>query len=320
MTKRRILIHLGYPKTGSTSIQQFLNKIENKDLAKFLPGINNKNNNIIDNKFRIIHNEIFFDKNVIYKKKKWLKFYDLNLKKYNILSDESFLYPTNYKMVNFQRTLKRYLEIFYCLNCKIDILIFIRDPKILHISYFTDMHHRIRQYSNEINTFEKYISSINNNKIINHIFKMFNFNRTVNIIQKLDKKFIINKNLNIMTLENIQEFKNYFFNFCKILNLRKDYKNLIIQKKNSTKKVKEVYIRNYDVFIFLFQFGLENKLKYGVKKILKRSKILNFLLGFKKIKSHYTNELINKINNYYKKDLRKFEQKTNLNLKKYYEY
>ena len=319
MEQRKILIHLGYPKTGSTSIQKFLDKINNDNLSSFLRNTENKKNKNIHNQYKDIIKEIFFEEKISSKKEKLIKFFDLNLKKYNVLSDETFLYPTNYKKVDFIRTLKRYLEIFNTLNCKIEILICIRDPKKLHISYFTDMYHRILQYDNKLDSLEKYCLSIKKNEIVNQIFTTFNFNKIINTIQQLNKEFKINKNLHIIKLENLDNFKNYLFKFCESLDLKKDYDCLTIQKTNITKKTSEIYIRNFDVISFFFKYDPKNKINYSIKKILKSSKILNFLLGFYKIKNKYNNDMRDKINNYYKKDLKELEIKTKLNLKEYYE-
>ena len=206
---RKILLHLGYPKTGSTSIQRYLDKINNDNLSTFLP--NTEKNKNIHNQYKDINKEIFFEEKISFKKEKWIKFFDLNLKKYNVLSDETFLYPTNYKKVDFIRTLKRYLEIFNTLNCKIEILICIRDPKKLHISYFTDMYHRIIQYDIELDNFEKYILFFKKNKVVNDIFNTFNFNKIIKQIQQLDQGFKINENLHILKLENLDNFKKIFF-------------------------------------------------------------------------------------------------------------
>ena len=73
---------------------------------------------------------------------------------------------------------------------------------------------------------------------------------------------------------------------------------------NITKKTSEIYIRNFDVISFFFKYDPKNKINYSIKKILKSSKILNFLLGFYKIKNKYNNDMRDKINNYYKKDTR----------------
>ena len=60
-----------------------------------------------------------------------------------------FFYPTNYILVDINRTLKRFFEIFKLIDCKINILINIRNPKSLHLSYFTEMYHRILQHNKQ---------------------------------------------------------------------------------------------------------------------------------------------------------------------------
>lgn len=311
--KRKILIHLGYPKTGSTSIQQFVKNIENENLSIFILHQENKK---LQSDFIKIHKEIFFDEKA--NLKKWISFYDLNLNKFNILSDESFLYPTNYIYVDFKRTLKRYLEIFEYLNCEIDILICVRDPKDLHISYFNSMYHRILQYDSRINNFKKYIFNIDNNKTINHIFITFNFNHIVKTIQTLMESFSLTKNLKIIKLENLNEFKIYFFNFCEGLDLNKKYSNVEFPKVNNSKIINNTYVRNYDMISFFSEYKLRNKINYKIVKMLNYSKILNFFMSFKKLKSFYTEEMIKKVNTYYKNDLEQLEIKTNLDFKNYY--
>ena len=59
---RKILLHLGYPKTGSTSIQRYLDKINNDNLSTFLP-ITEKNKNI-HNQYKDINKEIFFEEKI----------------------------------------------------------------------------------------------------------------------------------------------------------------------------------------------------------------------------------------------------------------
>jgi len=312
--KRKILIHLGYPKTGSTSIQNFVKNIENKNLSKF---ILQQENTKSQNDFIKINKEIFFEEKADLKK--WISYFDLNLKKFNILSDETFLYPTNYIYVDFNRTLKRYLEIFEYLNCEIHFLICVRDPKDLHISYFNSMYHRILQYDCRIDNFKKYIFNMDNNQTINHIFRTFNFNHILKTIQTLRGPFSLTTNLKIIKLENLNEFKIYFFNFCEDLNLNEKYSNLEFRKLNTSKIKNNTYYRNYDVISFLFKYKLQNKLNYKIFKMLNYSKILNFFMSFKKIESFYSEKMIKKVNNYYKNDLKQLGIKTNLDFKHYYD-
>ena len=316
---KKILIHLGYPKTGSTSIQYFLSKINHKDFTFFNSEFNkNPYCSIQKKKYSDIEKEIFFE-NTDKFKDNWIKYFETKLNKLNVISNEHFLNPIGYRMISFERSLKRYLDIFNHLNCKIELLIIIRDPKKLHISFFTDMYHRFLQYDKSLNSFEKYILSFPANQTALHIFEMFNFNKIVNQIQEIDQKFIINKNFKILKLENINDFKEYFLNFCDIIDLKNFCENLDISKKHVTKKNNLIYIRNYDFSCFFAKNDPKNKFNFAIKKKLKHSRALNFILNFYKIRSTLTKGLSEKIDKYYYEDLIELEKKTNLNLKIYYQ-
>ena len=319
MNSKKVLIHLGYPKVGSTSLQTFLDKIRDKNFTffstKFREG---PYCNYLNKTFLEIEKQIFFEENDNLKKD-WIKYFEINLNHINVISNELFLYPINYRFVNFQRTLKRYLDILTYLDCEIELLIMIRDPKELHISFFTDMYHRFIQYDNSLISFKEYILSIEKNKVTKHIFETFNFNKIICLVEEIDDRLLINKNFHILRLEKINDFKNFFFNFCKNFNLRNEFNFLNIQKKHVTKKDKDIYIRDYDATAFFIKHDPNNQIKYAIKKTLKLSKIFNYFLGFKKIKNSYTKEMSDKLNSYYKKDLKKLEQKINVNLKNYYE-
>ena len=168
---KKILLHIGYPRCGSTSTQNYFNRLKFEDLTYF----ENKQNFFSD-EYMEIKKKIFFlnNKDFDLSKNEIIDFFSKHINNVNIISDETFLYPTNYKLVNFERTLDRFINIFTHLNCEILILINIRDPKILHISYFTEMYHRIIQHTKYINTFDSYFKNYHN-EIIKRIFDTFNF-------------------------------------------------------------------------------------------------------------------------------------------------
>jgi len=313
---KKILLHIGYPRCGSTSTQNYFNKLKFEDLTYF------ENKQIFfSDEYIKIKEKIFFLNNKDYdlSKNEIIDFFSRCMSNINIISDETFLYPTNYKLVDFERTLDRFLNIFTHLNCEILILINIRDPKILHISYFNEMYHRIIQHTKYIDTFDSYFKNYHN-KIIKRIFDTFNFNEIFKKIIKLNNNFIPNKNIFIIPLENINEKLSQLMIHKLNLNSTK-LNSYNLQVLNSSKKIKNSYIRNYDWSCFFLKYDPYHKIvPYKVQKFLKNTRLPNKIFFFKNILSKLDNDKIKFINNLYKNDLIEIEKKFHLNLKNYNYY
>tara|TARA_Y100000816_G_scaffold237215_1_gene183150 strand:+ start:585 stop:1487 length:903 start_codon:yes stop_codon:yes gene_type:complete len=275
-TKFKIFIHLGYPKTGTTYLQNYIfNNLTNVNYI----GINNK----FDRDLYFIRKSILQDDDKQFQKK--ISFLRTILKKklkknmVNIYSDEHFLIPTD---KGYKRNIQRIKKLFLEFKNQINIMIFIRKPsdlilsiyketvkikKLLKIKYFNDFLDRIEK--NKLN---------NNDRIfLNH----YNFLETKKIIKKeLTKKIKIynfddfRKNQTLFTKKFLKN-NNFKINAISIQNINKNLTTShTIIKKHSIDEIQNKKI--YLIFARIFNKILSIKFKYFIK-----DKIFLLLFGKK---------------------------------------
>ncbi len=241
MSKKTLYLHIGYPKTATTSLQDYffsqLTEVE-----------------YIGKPYKREWQKNLYD--IIFKGSK------INLKiqsksKKLIWSEENFLKFQFYKDNAIIKRLEKIKNIFF--GYEIIILITLRKHSDLLKSTFQQFQEEL--IKNKINVFE--LSSKNQNSNLNENYisfiEMFDF---YNLYQNLLKLF--NKNqIHFLFYEKLVENENKFLNeINQILNL--ETKNLILKKKNQTNQK------------YKFSHVIKRFLKYLIK-ILKKKHLINFL-------------------------------------------
>ncbi len=316
----RVIVHLGYPRTGSTYLQKnifpihkqicflgpknFLNlnniKITQSDLN--LIAKHNYNNNLKKNINK-------FDKNLI-------KYFDE--KKINIISSETY---TNYSnIINDFKDLK-YLEILLNQNfenVKIDFLIVLRDQFDLIKSFYYHTYQNISKFLN-IYKFKSIFDVLDKDIIDNQTYfplrlflKHYDFNYLNN---KLLNEFE-NSNVKYLFFEDLKFNKNHFTdefsNFC---NFESGYtKELFNSELINNRKVndnKNYYLKPYAHNIIHSKLYLFMKNKIPYKNFLKKY-LSKFIYSYQK--HNFKEELVfkEKIKKYYEMSNSQFFRKTKL--------
>lgn len=196
MLSKKLIIHLGFPKTGTTALQEnFFSKIENieyigkpyesKWKQKLQDAIFNNSvvNPVIDSKHNI-----------------------------NIWSEENFLYFKHYKDGGLIKKLKKIKTIFF--NYDIEILIIIRNHKEIIKSTFQQFEEDLKSLNinlNELNLDYKH-SSLNNDQksFINLYNYYFIYNELLEIFSDHQIHFLLyedmNKNPNVFLDQILQKY------------------------------------------------------------------------------------------------------------------
>ena len=292
-SKFKIFIHLGYPKTGTTYLQNYIfNNLTNVNYI----GINNK----FDRDLYFIRKSILKDDDKQFQKKISVlrSILKKKLKKsmVNIYSDEHFLIPTD---KGYKRNIQRIKKLFLEFKNQINIMIFIRKPSDLILSMYKEGV-KIKKLL-EINYFNEFLDKIKKNKLNNNdqiFLNHYNFLETKKIIKKeLTKKIKIynfddfRKN-QILFIEKFLKNNNFKIKAIKIHNINKNLttSQTIIQK---TFKKKLHNKKIYQIFASIFSKILSTKYKYFIK-----DKIFLLLFG----KKEYVNlKNINIIDEYFRK-------------------
>ena len=304
---KKVLIHIGYPKSASSSLQHYFSELKEKNIKYFDINKNIKHKNNLKNILQLNNKKYKSIEHSL------LKYYKTKSSKYNIISSEHFTYPYGYLHFDNYQRISRVYYLFKKLKFDVYFLVVIRDPKKLLISFYTDMLHRIVQHTGKMVTFKEFLMLRNKNKVVKYIFKIFNFNKT---IKYLNSNLKVNKkNINVLICENLSS-KQLKAKLNKIdfkINSKKNLKYL-----NKSKKNKENYIRTLDPTLFLMATDPKYKiLKYSVQKILKKNNVFKKMLSFVKFENKLTLNTKGLINNYYKKDLIEIDKNYKLNLFKY---
>jgi hypothetical protein len=290
MMKKKIYLHIGYGKAGSTYLQNlfYLNSgfnaifLRNKELKPL----------IIKKKIKFIKSS--FKKNKI-----------------NIISDEGFTSPFSNRNLDIYRKLDKIIKLLKK-SFNLKIIIVVRNQKKWIISRFSQNPLRFVNVDKTIYSYsqltkklfqEKKEKKWNNFKKNIDYHKMFLFlNKRVN---KKNFKFLIfedlvdNENNFLKKLESFFKKKNIFKIITKKLDERLKYK---------TKKIKNYYLPKikFSKFFYLFR-------RYGFNLTIKIYLFNKFLLPNKK-------ENINLMDNYYKISNKSFSLLIKKNLKKYNYY
>ena len=291
-SKFKIYIHLGYPKTGSTYMQNYI--FNNLTNVNFI-GIHNK----FDKDLYLVRKSIIQDDNNKFNKK--ISFLRKIIKKkikkdsINIYSDEHFLIPTS---TGYKRNIKRIKKLFLEFKRNINIIIFTRKHSDLILSLYQQTN--LVKKLLKISSFNEFLEKIkkkelnNNDKIfLNH----FNFLETKKIIKKeLTKKIKIYDfdNLKKNKLIFIKKFLKYNGFEIKKINIHSINKKLIIGKHIMNKHlIRKLESKKTIIFLSrILNRVLSPKLKYFIK-----DKIILFFFGEREFINF---KKINLIDNYFR--------------------
>ncbi len=292
-TKFKIFIHLGYPKTGTTYLQNYIfNNLTNVNYI----GINNKfdrdlyfiRKSILQDDDKQFQKKISFLRTIIKKK--------LKKKMVNIYSDEHFLIPTD---KGYKRNIQRIKKLFLEFKNQINIMIFVRKPSDLILSIYKETI-KIKKLL-KIEYFNDFLDKIKKNKLSNNdriFLNHYNFLETKKIIKKeLTKKIKIynfddfRKNQTLFTKKFLKN-NNFKINTISIQNINKNSTtSQTIIKKHSIDEIQNKKI--YLIFARIFNKIFSIKFKYFIK-----DKIFLLLFG----KKEYVNlKNINIIDEYFRK-------------------
>ena len=292
-SKFKIFIHLGYPKTGTTYLQNYI--FSNLTNVNYI-GINNK----FDKDLFFIRKSILKDDDKKFQKKisvlRTILKKKLKKNMVNIYSDEHFLIPTD---KGYKRNIQRIKKLFLEFKSQINIIIFIRKPSDLIISMYKEGI-KIKNLL-EINYFNEFLDKIKKNKLNNNdriFLDHYNFLETKKIIKReLTKKIKIYnfddfKKNQLLFIEKFLKNNNFKIKAINIDNINKNLttSQTIIQK---TFKKKLHNKKIYQIFASIFNKILSTKYKYLIK-----DKIFLPLFG----KKEYVNlKNINIIDEYFRK-------------------
>ena len=241
------ILHIGLPKTGTTSLQDFLKTEQSITyLGKFTNSELKKNDKIAEIIRSLLYNKNKnYFRNILKKHK-----FNFDKTKNYFYSEEDIL--TFYSKIPLNEKLKRlkyFLSFYRIRNYK--ILITERKPLNLIMSQITE----------EIIHF-KYKKNINFNSLLNdpRIFEYINFKKEIS-------KYFPKKNLLFLKYEKFIMNKKYD-ELKKLLNIKK----INLPYKNKSKKIK---FKNFHVFFSKVQIRNNLKILYYSKNL---SKFLNNLI------------------------------------------
>ncbi len=311
----RVLIHLGYPRTGTTFLQKNIFPIHRQ--INFL-GPNNYHN--IDevkitqsdlNLLSTTNNEFDLNNKIINETdKNFIQYFDEN--KLNVISTEAY---TMFQNVLYDFKDLRYFEILInkkYKNVKFDFLIVLRNQYELIKSIYHFNYHkiseilRIKDFKLIFNLLESEIPD-RYNFPLNQFLHNYDFYRLHN---KLLSKFN-NSKIKYLFYEDFKLDKNNFSdNLSSFLDLEKDYtKNLFNTEPVNSRKVH--LNKNYYIKSKTYKF-LKSKIYSNIKNLipfktfLKENFINNFVYSKIKYSVEEEEKFQKKIKNYYKNSNLKF--------------
>ena len=297
---KKILLHLGFPKTGTTTLQNGLfYRFYNKNLNVNYLGITNKET---DSRLHELRGKI----------KLWIKSSSdrneeellLFLKKYlknglNICSEEALLNSYQNPPKFFDPKLIK--KVFSKLSNDIQIMIFIRNQAEMIYSLYA---HAGGKYANsKYNTSDSFINYCINDEKNNNYFKFYN-------VIKSYQNFFGEENVHILFFEDLKHNSDYFFTqLAKVLQQPSEEIRYSLVKTHLWKKERSVDGSYYKV--------LKNSRKWHsfIKQSLLTNIIKKLLL---KLNMYNKLKALIKIDSTFKHLIPKFTDQQNLIIKKHF--
>lgn len=321
---QKLYLHIGYSKTGTTTLQNFFFKIHEDINYLGRPYINRNLEKTIFKLKSLNKRQFHLKKDEISK-----ELNSLNLKnnKTNLISEENLTGIFGFYSHNLYELTERYLSI---LRKKYDlkIIIILRNQPdwiISRYSNFQDNFYRISKEFNKIDYLFKLLNKLNKTKKEKNLLESLDYYKFIKFLNKNCGK----KNVKVFYYESFNLNKNKFTNdLSKFLNIDiKKSKKLLKRSTNISLKNRDEYVvkKNYvpskkiyenQIILFLSKF-LPKKIKKIARIIIYHLVNLFFKIQmiFLKEKVYFTNDDKKKILRFYKSN-KKFVNKKNL--KKYY--
>ena len=293
--KRKIIFHPGFPKTGSTYIQEIFNNSENIENLYYLYN---------HNEFWHLTNNLFKSKNKKNNNKLIKKFidsiYKINTKKkIYVYSYEGILNPYRF---NQEQNFKTFIRIIKLLKKDFDIsiLITLREQTSLLKSWYLSSYDIFKK---DFKTFSDFYNHETSNKRINKFLDYNYFNKKLFELTKIKINYIF-----------YNDIKNNKRNYKKNLqNLLETKKVILPQKKIGAGKKNDqhYYVIDNEFYYFLSKINLilNKKIKYYNSFTKEIKMFLKNRFNIKKKKYIFSN------NNFFKKNNKLFFQSLKLNNK-----
>lgn len=339
---KKVIIHIGFPKTATTTIQDdIFYQLYKQNKIGYL-GKTIKKTTRYDRYYPVqdllrpifdSSDEAFEEEKILIKQK--LESIVDKIEHDQVILSEEILSETRYKVRKIRdsiQTAKRLNFLFSKYN--VEIVMLLRNQLDIVHSLYVESYKEYEQFT-ETDTFNKYL---------NHSIKLYPKSELImydynNIIKEYISLFG-KKNVHIFLFEDLKnEFNTFCKNFSVLFNIEEDLIKNAFSQKHSNKKVKRddgVYtnevkvVRRIGEKVFFSSIFNDSKLSNWIYELFSKNKIFKKivsstilqLLRYKKVLSltfiKYPNEEEKeKINTLYKKSNKELSKLMNLNLKDY---
>jgi len=261
---KKVLIHLGYPKTASTTLQ------ENIFLDLHKSGKINYLGRVYLNKDRFKNTDYAIKIRKLFLKRKSLikilKKINLKTNIINVISDENYSMPKMINRIQYSSDVdplnfpKFISNTFFELD--ITFLLTIRRQSDMLFSLFVQKYKFL--YSKHYNiTFEEFLLCKDSSLVKNEFRELFNFNKIYEIVRNLNKNGLKQREFEILFFEDLKHNQDYFCSkLAKILKCpMSEIKKSLNKKEWRKKRIKH---NNIDVEINKLRFVFQPFRKYLV--------------------------------------------------------
>ena len=317
--KKKIFFHLGFPKTGTKLLQNYLfpkhsqiNFISdpNKDETNhflMLPNFKGSFWTMNDKEFNNSFSELVSKLNIIYS--------SLDTNKCNILSNESLLQKFFYKDCRYDifKGLLRLISLFNKSNIDLNLFLIIRNHSDIIPSFYyqNNIHVALKEFSINANEIIKYFQTgkNKNTEISKIIFDNFKYNKLYNHLSS----YLKSDKIKLFLYEDLKNNKEKFFN--KLSN----YLEIEISETRKLLHNKKIHVTGdklkYKRLNYLIYRNLKQPKNLYNNFFRKLNSLVKFLTeegkneGYEKIKQN--SQLIKK---YYREDCLELEKKLHLGI------
>jgi len=309
----KIIIHVGYPKTATTTMQkQLFEKLYEEGQINYLGKYYSIKNGLVGNS--IVH-YLLYDKKIDGYNKDILTIKEISKNnKLTVLSNEglsiSFLKYINNK-IDPSYVAEKINNLFAEIFEKVEILMTVRNQVDMLYSIYVQYYGSVYRYIKKLNNIEKFLSDgLKERK--NGNFFMFYYGDMYKIYSKIFGK----DKINILLYEElINNIENYTFKVSKIMDISQEVVLNSFSKKENKKRVTKT--KNY----LTNDINLSLMVDIYISKILRIPKVLKFKKMFYDdtfIKHFYHTKIKEKMNNIVIKrgiEIPRFDENTILKIK-----